>query len=434
MNEKKQFCGSVEHGVTRRAFLSRVGVGTALLGTSGAVHTFAEEGLTRALKASGKRVILLWLAGGASQLETWDPKPGRPTGGPFAEIPTSVPGVHICELMPEMAKRMKDIAVIRSLNSRNADHGGGAVLMMRGRADEPTVKYPDLGAILAKELGRADSKVPEYISLYTAAEGRDFSRVSSGFLGARFNPMKLSESMTPPNMKRLDSISDADHHSRAELQELMNRQFIAGRELPSTKSHANAYARVHGLMSSEQLFDISHESESVKQMYGPTLFGQQAMMARRMVEAGVPFVRVARAWWDSHGQNFETHQEMVPELDRVMAALMDDLKQRGMQNDVVVVAMGEFGRTPTINSSLGRDHFGSAWSVAMFGGNLKRGVVHGKTDKDGKEVAEGQVGAGEIFATILEAAGIRHDKEYHVGARPIPLVNPGIKPIKEVLA
>ncbi|MSR67113.1 MAG: DUF1501 domain-containing protein [Pedosphaera sp.] len=434
MNANQHFCGSTDHGVTRRAFLSRVGVGAALLGTSGAVHTFAEEGLTRALKASGKRVILLWLAGGASQLETWDPKPGRPTGGPFAAIPTSVPGVHICELMPEMAKRMKDLAIIRSLNSRNADHGGGAVLMMRGRQDEPTVKYPDLGAILAKELGRADSKVPDYISLYAAAEGRDFSRVSSGFLGARFNPMKLAENMTPPNMKRLDSISDVDHHARAELQEMLNRQFITGRELPSTKSHANAYARVHGLMSSEQLFDISHESESVKQMYGPTLFGQQALMARRMVEAGVPFVRVARAWWDSHGQNFETHQEMVPELDRVMAALMDDLKQRGMQDDVLVVAMGEFGRTPTINSSLGRDHFGSAWSVAMFGGKLKHGVVYGKTDKDGKEVAEDQVGAGEIFATILEAAGIRHDKEYHIGARPIPLVNPGIKPIKEVLA
>ncbi len=150
MKAKNNFCGSIEHGITRRAFFSRVGVGSALLGSSGAVHTFAEEGLTQALKASGRRVILLWLAGGASQMETWDPKPGRPTGGPFAAIPTSVPGVHICELMPEMAKRMKELTIIRSLNSRNADHGGGAVLMMRGRQDEPTVKYPDLGAILAK--------------------------------------------------------------------------------------------------------------------------------------------------------------------------------------------------------------------------------------------------------------------------------------------
>lgn len=429
------FCGSAEHEISRRTFLGTLVTGTAaLIGQSGAVHALAEPALTQALKANNKRVILLWLAGGASQLETWDPKPGRITGGPFASIPTAIPGVHICELMPSMARRLNDICLIRSLNTRNADHGGASVLMMRGRPDEPSLSYPDLGAILARELARADSKVPDYVSFYTATEGRDFSKLTPSFLGARYAPMKLAESMIPANLKRLDSITESDHFARAHLQDLLNRQFMEGRDLSPVKSHAHAYARVHGLMSSEELFDISKEPEHVRRMYGPTLFGEQALMARRMVEAGVSFVRVSRAWWDSHGQNFETHQEMVPELDRVMAALLDDLKQRGLLENTLVVTMGEFGRTPEINGSLGRDHFASAWSVALFGCGIKPGAVFGKTDADGKNVVESEVGAGELFATILEAVGINHKKEYHVGARPIPLVNPGIKPIREVLA
>lgn len=428
------FCGSTDHDISRRAFLRTLGAGTAFAASGiGAVHSFAAPVLNDTLKAGGKSVILLWLAGGASQLETWDPKPGRPTGGPFAAIPTSVPGVHISELMPQMAKRMKDICVIRGLNTKNADHGGGAQLMNRGRLDEAALRYPDMGAVIARELGRADSKVPDYVSFYTAAEGRDSFRPTASFLGARYAPMKLTESMMPPNLKRLESITELDHHARAELQQLINNQFIGGHGTGPVKSHANAYARVHGLMSSESLFDLSQESAKAREAYGPTLFGEQALMARRMVEAGVPFVRVSRAWWDSHGQNFETHQEMVPELDRVMAALHDDLKQRGLLERTVVLAVGEFGRTPTINASLGRDHFASAWSAALFGGGIKGGAVFGKTDEDGRTVIEDEVGAGELFATVLAAIGVNPKKEYQVGARPIPLVNPGIKPIAQVL-
>jgi uncharacterized protein (DUF1501 family) len=240
--------------------------------------------------------------------------------------------------------------------------------------------------------------------------------------------------MTPPNLKRAGNITEEDHFARAQLQELLNRRFTEGRDIAPVKSHAQAYARVHGLMSSEDLFDISKEPASIRDKYGPTLFGQQALMARRMVEAGVSFVRVSRAWWDSHGQNFETHQEMVPELDRVMAALLDDLQQRGLLENTLVVTMGEFGRTPDINASLGRDHFASAWSVALFGCGVKVGAIFGKTDKLGKKVEDGEVNEGRLFATILRAVGINHEKEYHVGARPIPLVNPGIKPIVEVLS
>ena len=229
------------------------------------------------------------------------------------------------------------------------------------------------------------------------------------------------------------NITEDDHFARAQLQEMLSLRFMEGRDLAPAKSHAQAYARVHGLMSSEDLFDISKEPAAIREKYGPTLFGQQALMARRMVEAGVSFVRVSRAWWDSHGQNFETHQEMVPELDRVMAALHDDLQQRGLLENTLVVTMGEFGRTPDINASLGRDHFASAWSAALFGCGVKSGAVFGKTDKLGKKVEEGEVNEGRLFATVLNAVGINHEKEYHVGARPIPLVNPGIKPIVEVL-
>ena len=434
---KSHFCGSAAHDVSRRSFLGTLAAGAgaaAFLGQPGAVHALAEPALTGALNKQNKRVILLWLAGGASQLETWDPKPGRPTGGPFAAIPTSVPGIHISELMPEMAKRMNQIGVIRSLNTGNADHGAAAMLMMRGRPDEAALRYPDMGAILARELSRADSKVPDYVSFYTATEGRDFSRQAPTFLGARYAPMKIADNLIPPNLKKPAEMSDEDHFARAQLQEQLSLKFAQGHDVAPVKSHAQAYARVRGLMSSEELFDISKEPTYIRDRYGPTLFGQQAIMARRMVEAGVSFVRLSRAWWDSHGQNFETHQEMVPELDRVMSALHDDLKERGLLENTLVVAVGEFGRTPNINPSLGRDHFASAWSTALFGAGIKPGAVIGKTDKDGQTVVEDQAGAGELFATILRAVGINHQKEYHVGARPVPLVNPGVQPVTKILA
>lgn len=430
------FCGSPEHDISRRAFLAHslaVGSG-ALLGTTGAVHAFDEDEVNEALRASGRNVILLWLAGGSSQLETWDPKPGVPNGGPFAAIPTSVPGVHISELMPKMARRMHNMTVIRSLSTGDAGHGTAAELMLRGRKNEAALEYPDMGSILAKELGRADSKVPGYISFYSQTEGRGNTVATPSFLGARFAPMVLNDGMEPPNISRLEEITEFDHKERAQLQQLLGARFGQGRQTQVVKSHASAYARVHGLMSSEALFDIEQEPQWVRDQYGPTQFGQQVLMARRMAEAGVPFVRVGRAWWDSHGQNFETHAEMVPELDHVMATLMDDLEQRGMLETTLVVAVGEFGRTPRINASLGRDHFANAWSAAMFGCGLQGGAVYGSTDADGENPAENPVGAGELFATMLGALGVDPDKEYMVGSRPVPLVNPGIRPISDLLA
>ena len=432
---RSSFCGAAEHSIDRRTFLgSAMQGGAALSASSWGLNALREPALAEALKRQGKHVILLWLAGGASQLETWDPKPGQPTGGPYRAIQTAVPGIQISELMPKMATRLKHTAIIRSLNTKDGSHGSAARLMHLGRRDEPNLKYPDLGAVLARELGRAESPVPDYVSFYTATEGRGNAVGQSGFLGARYAPMSLTTDSRPAHLSRREDISALDHQQRAALRNLLSQRFIRNRKLPAVGSHQEAYGRVRGLMASETLFDLSQEPQKTRDRYGPTLFGQQVLVARRLIEAGTPFVKVSRAWWDSHGQNFETHLELVSELDHVMSTLLDDLEERGLLEDTLVLTLSEFGRTPKINGSLGRDHFGQAWSVSLSGCGIQGGSVYGKTNEDGQQVAEGEIGAGEVFATIYQALGIDHQKDYHLGSRPIPLTDPGTEHLPEVLA
>ncbi len=429
------FCGSAGHVVSRRGFLRTVGAvaGAAAFADMTGIQALGTRAVASELRRAGKRCILLWLAGGASQLETWDPKPGAVTGGPFRSIQTSTPGVRICELMPRMAARFKDTCIIRSLNTRNGDHGSAARIMMRGRMGEAALDYPDLGAVLARELGQESSPVPDYVSFYFATEGRNMAPGHPGFLGARYGSMDLYTSMIPENI-RAAGISARDHEERARLRDLISAPFERGRVGTGIDSHHHAYARVHDIMACERLFDISREPQAVRDRYGPTLFGQQALAARRLVEAGVPFVRVGRAWWDSHGQNFETHQELVPELDHVMATLLDDLEQRGLLEDTLVLTLAEFGRTPAINPQLGRDHFATAWSCSLSGCGVKGGSAYGRTDETGNRVADGEIGAAQLYATIYQALGINHQKNYHVGLRPVPLTDPGTQPVREVLA
>jgi hypothetical protein len=432
---RKPWCGSAEHVINRRGFLRTVAAAgaSAAFADMTAVQALALPEVARDMRRNEKRCILLWLAGGASQLETWDPKPGAATGGPFRAIQTSVPGLHISELMPRVARRMKDTCVLRSLNTRIGDHASGARLMMRGRAGESNLDYPDLGAVLARELGHEDSQVPDYVSFYFATEGRNMAPGHAGFLGARYGSMDLYTSMIPENLRRA-GIDEQHHRERAELRDLLSARFEQGRPSASLESHRQAYQRVRGLMASERLFDISREPESVRERYGPTLFGQQCLAARRLVEAGVPFVRVGRAWWDSHAQNFETHEELVPELDHVMSTLLDDLETRGLLRHTLVITLAEFGRTPAINPTLGRDHFATAWSCTLSGCGIRGGSVYGATDATGNRVADGEINAGRLFATILRALGINHRKNYRIGARPVPLTDPGTEPVREVLA
>lgn len=417
---------------TRRRFLQASALGAAAAADMTFLNVLRSPALAEELQRHDKRVILLWLAGGASQLETWDPKPGAPTGGPFAKITTDVPGLEVCELLPQLATRMKHTAVIRSLNTQIGDHGQAYKLMETGRRSEAGVEFPHMGAVLAKELGRADSQVPDYVTMYTSTEGR--SRGTAGFLGARYGEMFLTEQMIPENLRRLESISAADHADRAALRQLLADRFTRGLETPAVNSQNSAYQRVRGLMSSDHLFDVEREPAEMRAKYGPTQFGQQCLIARRLSEAGTPFVKVARAWWDSHGQNFETHRELCADLDHSMAALLDDLHDRGLLDHTLVITLGEFGRTPQINGSLGRDHFASAWSCTLSGCGIKGGTVYGKTDEKGHTVVDGELNAGDLFATILQAVGIEHDKEYMLGARPIPLSDFGSEPVKDVLS
>ena len=427
---QQKLCGSLDHAISRRAFLG-AGAGTLIGGTAG-LGVLGSSAFADQLTKTEKRVILVFLSGGASQFETWDPKPGRPTGGPFRAIQTDIAGVQISELMPKMAQRLKTTAVIRSLNTRNADHGGGTRLMETGRAMEQAIDYPDLGALIARELGRADSQVPDYVSMYSETEGRH--KGGSGFLGARYAPTFLTDSMIPPNIRRPESIAEVDHQERADLQKLLAKRFNEKRYNASVASHGMAYERVRGMMASEKLFDIGQEPQAARDFFGPTQFQEQCLIARRLVEAGVPFVKVARAWWDSHGQNFETHLELCADLDQGMSALLDDLKQRGLLDTTLVITLAEFGRTPNINASLGRDHFASAWSCTLSGCGIKGGSVYGKTDADGQKVEEGEMKSGDLFATIFAALGIDPKKEYQIGARPIPIVDFGCKPVMDVLA
>ncbi len=418
---------------SRRQFLgSAAALGTAFAADMTTLDVLQSPTFASELKQQQKHVILLWLAGGASQFETWDPKPGQPTGGPFRAISTSVPGVEVSELLPKLAQRMKHTAIIRSLNTKVGDHGGGAQLMETGRRPEPGTEFPDLGAICARELGRRDSQVPDYVSMYTSTEGR--RKGTSGFLGSRYAPMFLSDQMKPKNIARLESVSVSDHQARNDLRSLLAKGFAEHRRNDVVASHNTAYQRVKGLMASETLFDISGEPDSVRAMYGPTQFGEQCLIARRLVEAGVPFVKVARAWWDSHGQNFETHRELCADLDQSMSGLLDDLEQRGLLENTLVITLGEFGRTPRINPSLGRDHFASAWSCSLSGCGVRGGSVYGKTDPQGNTVVDGEAKAGDLFATIFEAVGISTHHEYYLGSRPIPIVDFGCKAISEVLA
>ncbi|MFN4261494.1 MAG: DUF1501 domain-containing protein [Gemmataceae bacterium] len=431
---KNHFCGSAEHVIDRRLFLQG-GVATALGVSFAGLGAPRESLLAGEIRKQQKHVILLWLAGGASQFETFDPKPGRPTGGPFKAIPTAVPGVHICELMPKLAKLMNKVAVIRSLDTRIGDHGGASQLMTLGRRPAAEVDYPDFGTVIAKELSERDNGVPEYVSMYLATEGQRWGKPVAGFLGGRYAAMALEKSLKPENIDLPQGLTEVQHSEREHLRRYLSERFNRERDALEVQGYNSTYARVKGLMQSDKLFDIEQEPAQVRQRYGPTEFGQQALITRRLIEAGTPMVKLSRAWWDTHSDNFESNRELVTELDHVLSTLILDLEERGLLESTLIVTLSEFGRTPSINKNLGRDHFASAWSCSLTGHGIQGGAVYGKTDPDGKTVAEGKVGASEVTATIYKAVGINVRKNYHLGQRPIPLIAEDSEgPIDAVLA
>jgi hypothetical protein len=433
LHPTKRFCGSPEHVLSRRAFFgSTAGM---LAGSTLGLNALAAPALADQMQRNQKSAILIFLGGGMSQFETWDPKPGTSTGGPFQSIQTSVPGVRISELMPLMATRLRrHTAIIRSLSTVDLAHSG--VNLLGGeRTDVRGVKAPTLGSILAKELSQPDSVVPDHVAFFNTKNGANFLD-SAGFIGSRYEPTNIFSRLTPEANSLPPSITDADHRERATLRDQFNQGFLAGRQRDSVlSSHNTAYGRVRGLMASDSLFDITREPQRVRDRYGATLFGQQALVARRLVEGGVPFVKLLRGWWDTHTDNFDVHAQLVPDLDRVMSTLLDDLEDRGLLRNTLVITFSEMGRTPIINPARGRDHWGKCWSVTLSGCGIKPGVVYGSTNEGGTDVAEGKVTAVEYFATIFSALGIDHQKEYHApDGRPVAITPYNTRAVTEVLA
>lgn len=426
-------CQALEHRLHRRTLLQGTfaGISAALGGEL--VGVSADERAVDPLKRGGKRVIFLWLAGGASQLEMWDPKPGRPTGGPFRAIATRTPGYAIGELMPKTALITPHLAIVRSLDTGLSEHEQAADLLSTGRPKEPSLEYPEIGVVLAKELAAQESPLPDYVSLFTTSEGR--RRPKAGFLGARHSPLLLEQGLRPRHVEPPAGFSAADLARREELRRLASERFAdrrAGSEM--VDGYNAAYRRVRGLMASDHLFNLDLEPSAIRERYGRTPFGEQCLLARRLVEAGVPVVKVARGFWDSHHDNFESHRELTPDFDHVFSTLIEDLRERGLLESTLVMVLSEFGRTPTINQDLGRDHYADAWSVALAGCGVRAGVIYGATDEDGRKVVDGRAGAADLAATVYRAAGIDLKREYHAGVRPVPIIKEDARPIEGVLA
>jgi uncharacterized protein (DUF1501 family) len=425
-------CKPAEHSLHRRMFLGGLLTSGAASLCFPGVSVAGEVPAAETLRKDQKRVLFIWLAGGSSQFEMWDPKPGRDTGGPFRAVSTAVPGYPICELMPKLAVRMNKLAVVRSLNTKISEHFQAADLISTGWPKEPALEHPEIGVVLAKELALEGSKLPDYISLFTTTEGR--RRPSPGFLSRRHAPLLLEGSLRPQNIELPAGLSDAQHLRRDELRAALSLDFAKNRVgIDLVQGYNEAYARVRGLMQSDALFNLDLESEKMREKYGKTPFGQHCLLARRLLEAGVPVVKVARGFWDSHHDNFESHRELVPDFDNVMSALLDDLEDRGLLSSTLVIVLSEFGRTPKINQDVGRDHFADAWSCAFAGCGIRGGAIHGKTNEDGTAVVDGEASAADLAATIFKAVGIDPQKHYQVGQRPVPLAKEDSQPIKTVL-
>jgi hypothetical protein len=395
--------------------------------------------------------ILLWMSGGPSQLDTFDLKPGHANGGPFKAIATSVPGIQISEHLPKIAKFMDHMAILRSLNSKEGDHGRATFLMRTGYLPQGPIQYPSLGALVSNELGDERSELPNFVSV---APFRVFNQgaFGSGFLGPRHAPLIVGETGNAAGQQGQNNLDRALRvrdlapaaevakertDARLDLLKQVQSDFLAAHpDLPAL-SHQNAYDRAVRLMrtAAAKAFDLDEEKAAVRDGYGRNLFGQGCLLARRLVERQVPFVEVTLDGWDTHGQNASTVKNLSQTVDSAWAALMKDLEERGLLETTLIVWMGEFGRTPKFPRADGRDHWPNSFSAVLAGGGIKGGQVIGDTGADGAEIKERPVTVPEFLATICQALGIDHQKQNlsNVG-RPIRIVAPGTKPVREALS
>jgi uncharacterized protein (DUF1501 family) len=422
-------CGSHQHAVSRRQFLGAAAGTAGLLGLGGMIQPAAAAELNR----QQKRVLLVWLSGGVSQLETWDPKPGTDTGGPFQAIPTSVPGTHISELLPYTAQQMHRLALIRGINTKEDDHGLGSVIMHTGRRQDPAMHYPQLGSAMAKLLGSRDNPLPGFISI-TPGGGGGTDKSDAAFLGPRFASVHLGDGQAPANLARPGNLTEAADRHRDDLRRRLNQQFMSKRRTAETEAYTESYDQAALLMARKEVFDLGKESKQSVEKYGKHDFGRHCLMARRLLESGVTFVKVTHTNYDTHHENFDFHIQQLGEFDRPFATLVDDLAERGMLESTLIIVMSEFGRTPHVNHLYGRDHWSKAWSIVVGGCGIKQGGLVGKTNRNGTAVTDREVNGGHLFHTYFRAVGLDPHKKYYVNEQPIPMTDPAASAIEEVLA
>ncbi len=397
--------------------------------------------------ARKRACIVLWMAGGPTQTDTFDPKPDHANGGPFKAIDTVAEGVRIAEHLPFVAKQMKHLAVVRSMATKEGDHGRATLHLRTGNLPQGGIDFPVFGSLVSNERAKPDDDLPGYVSI--SPRGFGTAALTAGFLGSRHSPLVVggtggdvftAESggeLRVENLGLPPGVSERRADERRALLEETEADFLKSRPGIASESHTSAYQRAVRLMkeSAAKAFDLSEEKTATRDTYGRNRFGQGCLLARRLVERGVPFVEVTLGGWDTHDNNFAQVKNLCGTLDPAWAALMADLKDRGLLDTTTVVWMGEFGRTPGINPRNGRDHYPNAWSVVLGGGGVAGGQAVGKTGKDGMKVEERPVSVPDLLATICHAIGIDPAKQNMSNVnRPIRVVDPAGKAVKEVLA
>jgi len=393
----------------RRKFLS----GVSCLPIAGSLGLQAEE-----IKKKGKSAILLWMGGGPSTMDIWDLKPEAPTGGPFRPISTTG-DVQICEHMPLMAKQMHNMAIVRSMSTREADHMRGRYYMHTGYVPSQSINHPSYGAVISKQLEKKDLLIPQFVSVNGSSMG-------AGFLGAQYAPFVVN---SDGRIRNLNMKIDERFYQRAAVLDMIETNFINSNRGPLPKEHQKILRKTFNVLTSKEMdaMKVEKEPENVKERYGDNSFGKGCLMARRLVEAGVPFIEVSLGGWDNHQNIFPTLRDSkLPILDQGMSALIEDLEQRGLLEDTAIIWMGEFSRTPRINGNSGRDHWARSWSVAVGGAGINGGIAVGATSKDGTRVETEPYSSQDVMASICKALDISLQTTYTSNSgRPMKVANSG---------
>jgi hypothetical protein len=415
------------HVVGRRDFLRGISLAGLAAGTLSWTDLMTASAVE--LRKKGKSCVLLWMSGGPSQFETFSPKPGHPNGGSTKAISTAVSGIEISENFPLLAKSMKDIAVIRSMTSKEGSHPRGTFLMHTGYIPSASVKYPSFGAVVAHETGDTKSELPSFVRI----GGRGQAGTNGGFLGVQYDPFDILNPAAMPTNTTLTTSVDR-YRQRLELLGQLEKDFArtAPQEVADHQKQYEGTAKMI-LSPSMKAFDLSKEPDSMREAYGKTQFGNSCLLARRLIESGVTFIEIDLGGWDTHADNFAKTKELAGQVDQPFAQLLADLKQRGMFDSTVVMWMGEFGRTPVVNPRGGRDHYPRAFNAVVAGGGLRGGQVIGETDKSGTEITTNPVTIQDLFQTVCAKLDINAAQENMspIG-RPIKVVDGG-KPVKELV-